>query len=887
MKKIFTLILFNIVLGLKAQIYVNSAATGSANGTSWANAYTDLQAALNDATGTNIWIAKGTYKPAGAATDTTVSYKMTTAKNIYGGFAGTETSLAQRNPATNVVVLSGDVNGDDKADSVYVNKKDNRRHVLIIEPTVTGVALLDGMTISGGASRDTTTTRVSPRETHGAGVLSYASININNCKFTGNRGVVGSALATYDLDTIKNIVVNITKSSFTKNGNLVNANPNQATTFGTAAYIWLASSLKVDSCSFSENIGGRGALCIDSIFTAVVTNSSFTKNINSAAAPGGGYYSIRTKSSIVRNCEFVDNSITGTGSAAGMFFEVTTNLSSTALNYSADTTALNIIENCLFRGNKAPLGTSPAIRLQGGSNVLINNNIFEDNTSMSTTSGSVVTVLGGGNVFGRPKNVIITNNNFRRNTLTSTATNVVSGGLLVSLASATIEKCLFNNNTGVRGGGIGVTGISFNGEKVFVSDCEFNNNTTTSLGGAIQNSASFSSSTLFINNCKFNSNKGNSGGAIFTGFKAATEINNSEFSLNISTSTGGALGLSNDSSSIKVRNTLFLLNSSTTNGGVLNSALENTISFVNCKFEGNKSTTGRGGVFNFLGVRNSRLKFDNVFIDRCEFIGNEAIGQGGAINITNKGLLIQNSIFSSNTATMTGTGGAISYNSTDSLNERPMTLLNNTFDNNIGASISGVSVYQDPGKVQSLVTFQNNLFIEETGIKIEANQPTVRSLGGNLFINNKSDSLTIALDKKESTFSFLEPAVYSLKPTSLAVNGGIAAGAPLYDFNGKLRVGIPDIGGVENGATVTNISEKLLTAISVFPNPTSDKLTILDENNVATGDRYVIFNVAGKIVQRGRINDSKTFDISSIGTGEHFVRVYNEKIIQAKFMVVR
>src|SRR5437588_259599 len=46
-----------------AIIYVRSGATGPGNGSSWANAFPDLQAALAAASaGDQIWVAAGTYK---------------------------------------------------------------------------------------------------------------------------------------------------------------------------------------------------------------------------------------------------------------------------------------------------------------------------------------------------------------------------------------------------------------------------------------------------------------------------------------------------------------------------------------------------------------------------------------------------------------------------------------------------------------------------------------------------------------------------------------------------------------------------------------------------------------------------------------------------------
>lgn len=88
-------------------IYVDGSATGANNGTSWTDAYTDLQDALSapPVSGDEIWVADGTYKPR-------TTYWALSLKNgvaIYGGFSGVETSLEQRDWRTNVSLLSGDL----------------------------------------------------------------------------------------------------------------------------------------------------------------------------------------------------------------------------------------------------------------------------------------------------------------------------------------------------------------------------------------------------------------------------------------------------------------------------------------------------------------------------------------------------------------------------------------------------------------------------------------------------------------------------------------------------------------------------------------------------------------------------------------------------------
>ena len=68
-------------------------ATGNNNGSSWENAFTNLQLAISAASsGDEIWVAQGVYKLGNNRTD---SFDIPDGVTIYGGFAGDETNLAQ------------------------------------------------------------------------------------------------------------------------------------------------------------------------------------------------------------------------------------------------------------------------------------------------------------------------------------------------------------------------------------------------------------------------------------------------------------------------------------------------------------------------------------------------------------------------------------------------------------------------------------------------------------------------------------------------------------------------------------------------------------------------------------------------------------------------
>ena len=94
---------------LASIIYVNKNATGSNNGSSWQNAYTDLQLGIAQSMfGDEIWVAAAVYKPT-TGTSTLITFSVKNGTKLYGGFNGTETLLSQRNFDLNATILSGEI----------------------------------------------------------------------------------------------------------------------------------------------------------------------------------------------------------------------------------------------------------------------------------------------------------------------------------------------------------------------------------------------------------------------------------------------------------------------------------------------------------------------------------------------------------------------------------------------------------------------------------------------------------------------------------------------------------------------------------------------------------------------------------------------------------
>lgn len=129
-------------------VYVDADATGANDGTSWEDAYSDLSYAIATASSSDfIWVAEATYLP---GTHKTAMFILSNQK-LFGGFNGTEIDRSQRDPATNLTILSGDVQGDDSGNIVdtETTRQDNLYHVVGFFGSASD-ALVDGFVIKGG-----------------------------------------------------------------------------------------------------------------------------------------------------------------------------------------------------------------------------------------------------------------------------------------------------------------------------------------------------------------------------------------------------------------------------------------------------------------------------------------------------------------------------------------------------------------------------------------------------------------------------------------------------------------------------------------------------------------------------------------------------------------
>ena len=396
-------------------LYVDADATGSDDGGSWANAFTDLQSALATADGDQqIWVAEGTYIPsvpydfdgAGGAETRESVFVIPDSVEVYGGFNGTETLLVDRDPETNITILSGDLNGDDGSGG---DKSENAYHVVFFN-SVSDQTVFDGFTITGGNASITSMTN----NAYGGGIFNYAVVNsstpvVRNCiidnnfayRYGGgiyNRYHSTVAQAEYINCRITNNSTYNYGAGVANNGDGKNCSP---------VFI---------NCIFEGNTAYNGTI-YNRCYTSGTSTPTFTNCLiinNSGSADGVAVYDAATAtlSPVYTNCLIAGNksiysntviyTYTETGgSYAGEFINCTVSgnsgyYGSGMYNYQQAGTNAPVIKNSIIAGNYVS-GPTKRQLVNNGATPVISYSIIEGSGGSSSWT-SIYGTDGGNNL---------------------------------------------------------------------------------------------------------------------------------------------------------------------------------------------------------------------------------------------------------------------------------------------------------------------------------------------------------------------------------------------------------------------------------------------------------------------------------------------------------
>lgn len=257
-----------------------------------------------------MWVASGVYYPTGGG-DRSASFVMKEGVGIYGGFAGVERGLDERDWEANETILSGDigVRGDDT---------DNAYHVVLGSIR----SILDGVTVRDGNANGVI------KDSYGGGMFNWghqASAIVRNTIFTRNYARDGGGIFNFGdvLAYFKSITVHdnkaLTGGGITMRfGSSIRVDDsrvadNFAEYRGGGAVINYGSNAEFNNVTFSGNQtnGNGGGVWVDNQAsqyggTRPVFSESRFEN-NQAGFIGGGIHNFNVTTTVIDRTTFIDN----------------------------------------------------------------------------------------------------------------------------------------------------------------------------------------------------------------------------------------------------------------------------------------------------------------------------------------------------------------------------------------------------------------------------------------------------------------------------------------------------------------------------------------------------------------------------------------------------
>ncbi len=265
--------------------YVDADSSGG-SGSSWGTAFQNIQQALAVAvSGDEIWVAEGVYYPDEGPTQTdnsrSESFILIDGVALYGGFAGTESQLSERDWTTHITVLSGDIDQNDTTNSAGVVEAvsditGNNAYNVVRGISVGNATRLDGFTITAGYADS----NVCPGHGCGGGALLYSSAapTLENLIFSANfANYYGGGLVNHG-----STGTTLTGVTFIANQAL----PAIFVGVGGGAY-FVGSTLTLSNITFEANAATYGGGLATKDASITLANSTFENN---TAQQGGGLF---------------------------------------------------------------------------------------------------------------------------------------------------------------------------------------------------------------------------------------------------------------------------------------------------------------------------------------------------------------------------------------------------------------------------------------------------------------------------------------------------------------------------------------------------------------------------------------------------------------------
>ncbi|MDR4469758.1 MAG: right-handed parallel beta-helix repeat-containing protein [Nitrospira sp.] len=615
--------------------------TGTGDGSSWANATGDLQAALDNCATNEVWVAAGTYKPTAyplgctsCSSPRNYAFFIKDGMKVYGGFAGGEAALTDRVPG-NETILSGDVDNNNIWDS------GNAYHIVVSSNA--NDIVLDGLTIKNGYADGSGFDCVEGADIYrnsAAVVLSNnMTATINNVKFLENYADSYGAAVYTEYSGGHTAFINCEFSD------------NYSDYYGGAIYTYESGynggHTKVENCQFTGNYAdyyGGAIYSEDSYGNDTISNCQFTGNESDYYAgaiylDGSGYN--EDNFTAILGCTFEDNYASYYGGAI----------------YSDASYGNDVIADCQFTGN----GTDD----YAGAIYLYYSGYNESNFTTITGCGFTENYsYYGGAIYSE-----------------------------YSYGNDVIADCQFTgNSTGDYGGAIYLYESGYNEiNYTTIEGCEFTEN-NSSNGGAIYSEYSYGNDT--IRNCQFIDNTSSEdGGGIYLYYSSYnddnyTTIMDCQFTGNTSGEDGGAI-MSEDGDGNQIIRCTFLENEAVYGGAV--EMYDYSSLITDCLFAKNTATNdgtgyGAGGA---LYATSGDLQVVN-----CTFADNIATNQPGGAIANDDELTLTNCIFWGNVQQGAGTIAQQQVYNDGGTVEISYTLLQDTFP--ADATDNGNNIYCDP-----------------------------------------------------------------------------------------------------------------------------------------------------------------------------------------------